>query len=105
MAKRPRLRRPVPVREVLQEILKPGDREGLAQRRQIRRVWETVVPLSLREQTRLLEVRRRELWVEVTASAWGQELQFLKPKILAELDRALGPGIIRDLRLRVGAGS
>ena len=37
-------------------------------------------------------------------SAWAQELQFLKPKILAALDRALGPGKVKDLRVRVGGG-
>jgi hypothetical protein len=29
-------------------------------------------------------------------------LHFLKPRILQELDRVLGPGKIRDLRVRVG---
>jgi hypothetical protein len=104
MAKRPRLPRPVSVGKVLREVLKPGDREGLEQRQQIRRVWEAVVPPALRGRTRLLEVRRKELWVEVSASAWAQELQFLKPEILAALDQALSPGTIRDLRFRVGEG-
>jgi hypothetical protein len=29
-------------------------------------------------------------------------LQFLKPKILAALEKALGPGKVKDLRVRVG---
>ena len=49
-----------------------------------------------------MDLRRKELWVEVSASPWAQELQFLKPKILAALDRALGPGKVKDLRVRVG---
>jgi hypothetical protein len=102
MAKRPRQPRPVPVREVVGDILSPGDRDGLELRQQIRRVWETVVPAELADQARLVDLRRRELWVEVSASPWAQELQFLKPKILAALDRALGPGKVKDLRVRVG---
>ncbi len=105
MAKRPRLPRPVPVKEVVRGILSPGDRDGLELRQQIRRVWETVVPAGLAGQARLVDLRRQELWVEVSASPWAQELQFLKPKILAALDRALGPGKVKDLRVRVGEGA
>ena len=103
MAKRPKLPRPVPVKEVVQEILSPGDRNDLELRQQIRRVWEAVVPAALLSHARLVDLRRKELWVEVSASPFSQELQFLKPKILAALDRALGPGKVKDLRVRVGA--
>jgi hypothetical protein len=104
MAKRHHLPRPVPVREVVQKILAPGDRDALELRQRIRRVWEAVVPASLLRQSRLLDLRHRELWVEVSASPVSQELQFFKPKILAALDRALGPGKVIDLRVRVGQG-
>jgi hypothetical protein len=87
---------------VLRNILAPGDRESLELRHQIRRVWEAVVPAGIARQVRLVDVRRKELWVEVTASPWAQELQFLKPKILAALEQALGPGKIKDLRTRIG---
>ena len=60
------------------------------------------MPAKLAEQARLVDLRRRELWVEVSASPSGPELQFLKPKLLAALDRALGPGKVKDLRVRVG---
>lgn len=98
MAKREGLPRPVAVKEVLNGLLKPGDWQALEQRRRIREVWESALPASLLSRTRLVNVRRRELWVEVSASPWVQELQFLKPKILTEFDRVLGPGIIKDLR-------
>ena len=103
MAKRQKMDRPVALQEVLQGFLKPGDWKTLEQRRLIREVWEKVLPGSLLPHTRLTDVRRRELWVEVSASPWVQELQFLKPKILRELDKVLGPGVIRELRFSVGA--
>jgi hypothetical protein len=105
MAKRPHLPRPVSVKEVVREILSPVELEGLELRQQIRRVWEAVVPAALLSQARLVDLRRKELWVEVSSSPWAQELQFLKPKILAALDRALGPGKVKNLRVRVGEGS
>ena len=104
MAKRQYLKRPAPVKDVLQGLLKPGDWQALEQRRLVRRVWEAVLPASLLAHTRLVDLRRRELWVEVSASPWVQELQFLKPRILAELANALGPGVIREVRFRLGEG-
>jgi len=94
--------RPVAVKEVLQRFLNPGDLEALKQRQEIRRVWERVVPAQLLALSRLVDLRRKELWVEVSGGPGAQELQFLKPIILAELDRVLGSGRIRDIRFRVG---
>ena len=101
MAKRSSLNRPVAVKDVLQDLLNPGDREALELRQRIRRVWEAVVPAAMRDHARLVDLKRQELWVEVSDSVWGGELQFLKPRILTELERALGLGKVRDLRLRV----
>jgi hypothetical protein len=102
MAKRPSLPRPVAVKDVLQDLLNTGDREGLELRRRIREAWEAAAPATLREHARLVDLKRKELWVEVSGHVWGQELQFLKPVILEELDRLLGPGKVKDLRIRVG---
>jgi predicted nucleic acid-binding Zn ribbon protein len=102
MAKHPPLSRPLAVKDVLQDLLSPGDREGLELRQRIRQVWERAAPAHIREHASLVDLRRRELWVEVPDGVWGQELQFLKPRILEELARVLGPGQVRDLRIRVG---
>ena len=104
MAKRPKLPRPVPVKEVVQGILSPGDLDDLELRQQIRRVWEKAIPAALLAHSRLVDLRRKELWVEVSDSPISQELQFLKPKILAALEQALGPGKVKDLRVRVSGG-
>jgi hypothetical protein len=102
MAKRPSSPRPVAVKDVLQDLLNPGDREALELRQRIRQVWDRAVPATMREHARLVDLKRKELWVEVSESIWGQELQFLRTRILDELDRALGPGKVKDLRVRVG---
>lgn len=105
MAKRPTLPRPVPVKDVVQGIFSPGDRDALELRQRIRRVWEKAVPAALLPYTRLVDLRRKELWIEVSASPYSQELQFLKPIILTALEKALGPGKVKDLRVRVGKSS
>jgi predicted nucleic acid-binding Zn ribbon protein len=98
MAARKATPRPLPVREVLEGVFKPGDWQALEQRRRIREVWERVVPPALRAQAALVELRRRELVVAVTPGGWMQELHFLKPRLLTELDQALGPGVVREVR-------
>ncbi len=98
MAPRKTTPRPLPLREVLEGLIKPGDWQALEQRRRIREVWERVVPPPLQAQAVLVEFRRRELVVAVASGAWMQELHYLKPRLLAELEAALGPGVVREVR-------
>lgn len=98
MAPRKATPKPLPLKEILEGLIRPGDWQALEQRRLIREVWEQVVPPRLRSQAVLVELRRRELVVAVTPGPWMQELHFVKPKLLAELDRALGPGVVREVR-------
>jgi hypothetical protein len=103
MTKR-KLERPVALQQVLGDILRPGDWQVLEQRQKVRAAWEKVVPAALREEARLVDLKRRELWVEASSAALVQELQFLKPKILKSLEQALGAGVIREVRFKVGGG-
>jgi hypothetical protein len=96
--------RPVAVKQVLEGILKPGDWQVLELRQKARSAWEKAVPAALREQTRLVDLKRHELWVEAGSSALVQELQFLKPKILKVMEEALGPGVIKEVRFKVSGG-
>ena len=96
--------RPAAVRQVLEGILKPGDWQVLELRQKVRTAWERVVPAALQAQARLVDLKRHELWVEAGSSALVQELQFLKPRILKALEKALGSGVIREIRFRVGGG-
>ncbi len=96
--------RPLAVKDVLQGLLRPGDWQLLEQRRRIREVWERVVPPSLLAHSQLVDLRRRELWVGVSASPWVQELQFLKPRILAQMAKELGSGVVVDVRFTIGRG-
>jgi hypothetical protein len=96
--------RPVALAHILDGILRPGDWQVLELRQKVRDAWEKAVPAALRQQTRLVDLKRRELWVEAGSSALVQELQFHKPKILKALEQALGVGVIKDVRFQVGGG-
>jgi hypothetical protein len=75
----------------------------LALRQQIRRVWEAAAPPAIMPRTRLVELRRQVLWVEVADSPTAQELQFHLHRILNALDQALGPGVVREIKCRLAA--
>ena len=96
--------RPVAVKQVLAGILKPGDWQVIEIRQKVRTAWEKAVPGTLREQTRLVDLKRRHLWVEAESSALVQELHFLKPKILQAMEKILGTGVITEVRFTVGKG-
>lgn len=98
MAKRQGPPRPVAVREVLDDLLKPGDWHILEQRRLVREVWDRVIPANLKAHAALVDLKRRELWVAAAAAPFLQELLFLKPRLLSEFDKVLGPGVIREVR-------
>lgn len=74
----------------------------LERRAQIRQAWEQAVGEHLRPWTRLLDYKKKVLWVEVGSSPGMQELQFLKPRILKDLQGLLGPGVVTELRFRIG---
>ena len=104
MAKRKKLERPLAVGEVLGGLIRPGDWHTLELRQRVRAAWEKVVPQRFRDQARLVDLKRHELWVEAGSSALVQELQFLKPKILKVMEKSLGIGVIKEVRFKVGGG-
>ncbi len=101
---RKNMERPLPVGQVLKDLLSPGDWYALEVRRKVREAWEQTVPEKLRGQARLVDLKRRVVWVEAGSSAVVQELHYLKPKVLAFLEKALGAGVIQDIRFQVGKG-
>ncbi|OPX19313.1 MAG: hypothetical protein BZ151_09935 [Desulfobacca sp. 4484_104] len=87
---------------MLQKILKPADLRLTEQRARIRWAWEQAVAEQFKAQSRLVDYQRKILWIEVPSSLWMQELQFVKPQILANLNELLGSGVVNDLRFRIG---
>ena len=101
MAKRPNLPAPAPIREILNKLLKPGDLRQLELHARLRQVWEQSISPSLSQQTQLVDFNRKTLYVEVAANPWMQELHFLKPRILAAMQRELGENAIKDIKFRL----
>ena len=101
MPKRPNLPAPAPIREILGKILKPADLRQLELHARLRQVWEQRISPSLDQNTQLADFSRNILYVEVTANPWMQELHFLKPRILAAMQRELGENVVKDIKFRL----
>jgi hypothetical protein len=65
-------------------------------------VWDEAVGPQVAARARPVRIREGVLEVRVDSPAWMQQLQLLKPKILARLNERLGGEVIRDLFWRRG---
>ena len=65
-------------------------------------VWNDVVGPQIAARTRPIRIRDNILEVNVDQPAWMQQLQLMKPKILARLNAELGKTTIKDLYLKHG---
>jgi hypothetical protein len=65
-------------------------------------IWNDVVGPQIAARTRPVRIRDNILEINVDQPAWMQQLQLMKPKILARLNAELGKATIRDLYLKRG---
>jgi hypothetical protein len=64
--------------------------------------WTDLVGPKIAQRTRPDGVNDRILWIEVATSAWLQELNLLKPQLLASIVERLGePRLFDDLKFRL----
>jgi len=75
---------------------------GLDKRLRERRIvegWAELAGPDLSRFAEALRVQRGILYLKVESAAWGQELQFLKPRILKRVDELYGSGLVSDIRI------
>src|SRR5262245_57693180 len=66
------------------------------------RWWEKVVPPRVARNARPVRLRRGTLTIHVTNSTWAQELSYLRPQLLASIQRGAPEAKIKELQIRVG---
>lgn len=64
-------------------------------------LWAETVGAAIADRAHPRFLRQGVLFVEVSSSAWANELNMLKPKLLAKLEARLGKGVVKDLRYQV----
>lgn len=101
MTGRKNLDKPLPVRQILGEILKPADWQALELRQKIREAWEDLLPATIRDFCRLRELKGGTLWIEVSSPSVAQELHLERWKIQSRLALKLGSPVVREICFQV----
>jgi hypothetical protein len=100
--RRPRLKQAARAGDLVDKLLKGlGLDERLQQYRALI-IWEEVVGPQIAARTRPIRIREGVLEINVDQPTWRQQLQLMKPKILARLNAELGKATIKDLYLKRG---
>ena len=81
----------------IKDVLAAGElAEGLAGWRAVE-VWAEVVGEQVAGRSQAVRFDDGTLYVEVTNSAWVQELSFLRPRIVRQINQALGRDVVRTI--------
>jgi len=100
--RRPKLRQAARAGDLVDKMLQGiGLDERLHQYRALI-IWEEVVGPQIAARTRPIRIRDGILEINVDQPTWMQQLQLMKPKILAQLNAELGKATIKDLYLKRG---
>lgn len=100
--KRERLKRPVPVSELMATLFRGKPTEKRLEEGKIWLVWDTAVGEQIAAKARPVSFRDGVLTVTVTSAPWMQQLSFLKRGIVDKLNDRLGRDLVRDIYLKAG---
>lgn len=102
MARRPRMRFPQPLPDLLkQQVAGLGLGERLREV-EIWRLWPEVVGPSVASRAQPLRIINGTLTVTVSSAAWMQELRFLTTMMKEKLNDRLGAALVKEIVLRPG---
>ncbi len=99
---RPRMKQAAPVSSLIEDLIQSKGFEGKLQEYRSWAVWDEVVGPTIAARARPVRIRDGILEVRVDQPVWMQQLQLMKPKIIAKLNQHLGEGVLKDLFLRRG---
>lgn len=100
--KRPRMRYPKPLADLLDEGLAGL---GLGERlrdMEIWRLWPDVVGQAIASRAQPLRIINGKLTVAVSSGPWMQELNFLKGMMKEKLNSSLGGEVVKEIVLKSG---
>lgn len=86
----------------LQDILARLDSEGHFDIVRFTRVWPDVVGEMIARRTEISGLKFHTAVVKVSGAMWIQELNLMKPQILARVKEAMGNEAVRDIRFVQG---
>jgi len=78
-----------------------GDSDIVSRESVACRAWKRAVGPKLAKRTKAMKLVRETLVVEVEDEIWRNNLWGFRKQILSNLEKAVGPGLVRDVEFRV----
>ncbi|HEY6871423.1 MAG TPA: DUF721 domain-containing protein [Geobacteraceae bacterium] len=101
--KRERMKRPLPVSELMAPLFRGKPAEKRLEEGRIWLVWDAAVGEQIAAKARPVSFRDGTLTVAVVSAPWMQQLTFLKRDMVEKLNQRLGRELVRDIYLKAGA--
>ena len=100
--KRPRMRRPAAVADLLSAILRGTPAEQRLKEGRIWLVWESAVGSRIASHAQPASFRDGTLTLSVDSAPWMQQLSYLKRELIAKVNGELGYELVKDLYMKAG---
>ena len=90
------------IKPILEKALKKFDLEIKIKEGKIWEIWDKAVGPVVARNAQPESIRGRVLFVRVSTSAWMQQLQFIKERIIEKLNQSLGKTLVKSISFRLG---
>jgi hypothetical protein len=96
------MKKPQSIHSILERTLKTLEIDVPLRTYSILGAWNEIVGESVAEHSQPRSIRNRILFIDVAHPTWMQQLQFLKPALLDQVNAFLGEPLIQDIRFKLG---
>jgi len=96
------MKKPQAIHSILEKTLKALEIDVPLKTYSVLGAWNEIAGESVAGHSQPRFIRNQILFVDVTHSTWMQQLQFLKPALLEQVNAFLGEPLIQDIRFKLG---
>jgi hypothetical protein len=96
------MKKPQSIHSILESTLKTLEIDVPLKTYSILGAWNEIVGESVAEHSQPRSIRNQILFIDVAHPTWMQQLQFLKPTLLDQVNAFLGGPLIQDIRFKLG---
>ncbi len=86
------------LKAILERVMREQDFKGDIEMYRVFSEWTDIVGPKVAGHTRPVRLGDRLLYVEVDDHLWLAQLKYMKADMLRKIDRAIKPGLFRDLK-------
>ncbi len=96
------MKKPQSIQSILEKTFKTLEIDVPIKTYSIVGAWNQIVGESVAGHSQPRSIRNQILFIDVAHPTWMQQLQFLKPTLLNQVNAFLGEPLIQDIRFKLG---